>query len=125
MISPFEVYLVMQLDKVILASFLVGGVVALPLGILTFAEGMDEDIRLLKWLGGISFSAGLFFVLLATLLPSTKTAATMFILPAITSDEVVKPLGNEAKELYDLAKDALRKAVDAPAPKSSQEVEKN
>jgi hypothetical protein len=47
----------------------------------------------------------------------------MLILPAITSDEVVKPLGNEARELYDLAKDALRKAVDAPAPKPS-EVEK-
>lgn len=122
MITPFEVYLVMQLDTIGTAAGLFGFASTL-IGLFVMSFGFSEDETWGKWLGSGLFASGLFGLLLATFLPSTKTAAAMLILPAITSDEVVKPLGNEAKELYDLAKDALRKAVDAPPPKP--EVEKS
>lgn len=45
---------------------------------------------------------------LFSLAPSTRTAATMVILPAIANNEAIR---DEATELYDLAKDALRNAA--------------
>ena len=120
MISPFEVYLVMQLDTIRPAAG-VFGFAATGAGLFVVIFGFTEDETWGKWLGSLLLASGLLSFLLATFLPSTKTAAAMLILPAITADEVVKPLGNEAKELYDLAKDALRKAVDAPAPKPGME----
>lgn len=38
-------------------------------------------------------------------IPTTNTAATMIVLPAIVNNEDIQ---NEAKELYDIAKEALR-----------------
>jgi hypothetical protein len=113
MITPFEVYLVMQLDTITTAAGLFG-FAATCVGGFVMVVGFCEDETWAKWLGSTVFSLGLFCLLLATFLPSTKTAAAMIVLPAITSDEVVKPLGDEARGLYDLAKQALKKAVDAP-----------
>jgi hypothetical protein len=50
------------------------------------------------------------FTALNIALPSTKTAATMFIVPAIANNEAIH---KEAGELYGLAKQALKEAVGA------------
>ena len=55
--------------------------------------------KLTKW--------GILLVILAALMPSTKTIALMYVLPKVTSKEVTEPLGAEAKELYSIAKQAL------------------
>ena len=129
MISPFEVYLVMQLDSLKgMFSVLTG--VCVVFGVIlaaTLPIWADEHLPLfkgapeagMKWFKRV-VAAGLLFLFVGTALPSTKTAAAMIVLPALTSEEVVKPLGDEARELYQLAKDALRKAVDTPdAPEKS------
>ena len=132
MISPFEVYLVMQLDKieagsVLVCLLLVGLCLFLWLTIAGRADHLKETDEYAKWVQLAKlFSVGLVgMVIFTTLLPSTKTAAAMLILPAITSDEVVEPLGNEARELYDLAKQALRKSLDAPLDTTTSAVEKD
>lgn len=47
-------------------------------------------------------------LVLAALVPSTKTAAAMIVLPAIANNVTIQ---HEAGDLYKLAKDALRQAV--------------
>lgn len=118
MITPFEVYLVMQLDTISNVSLFALCILGLTFAILSgtagmmYADGDKEDSAALKRVLRKIFPYLLVSLMVSTFLPSTKTAAAMIVLPALTSDEVVKPLGNEARELYDLAKQALKKAVD-------------
>lgn len=122
MVTPFEVYVVMQLDTVIVSAF-VFGMLLFIVGAFYVAVGSEDYSRGMFWAGVVSFALGILCILAGTFLPSTKTAAAMIVLPAITSEEVVAPVSAEARELYDLAKQAIRKAVDAEAP-AKAEVEK-
>jgi len=65
--------------------------------------------------------AGVGFLVVGSLIPSSKTLAAMIVLPAITSEEVVSIIKPEAKELYELTKDALRSMA---TEKSIEETEK-
>ena len=56
-----------------------------------------------------------------TLLPTSKTAAAMVIVPAIANNETIR---KESGELYDLAKQALRDAVTDKAKDAAKEVAK-
>lgn len=119
MISPFEVYLVMQLDSigVIFAlAFCALGLVVLVASIMCVFAVMDDDEDALatsKALFRKMITPFIFVAVIGSLIPSSKTAAAMIILPALTSKEVTEPLAKEGKELYALAKQALRDAVDA------------
>lgn len=64
----------------------------------------------LRWLkaSSISFSIAL---LICTLIPSTKILAAMYILPKLTTPEMQKAIGSEAKDMYELAKKALQNAA--------------
>lgn len=135
MITAWDVYWVMQLDSIRGSLWFLGyagiaTVVGLTLwnGISRFdtAEfpslcNAEERKAAWKVRGDIRQKALLACipaVLLASFLPSSKTAAAMIILPALTSEEVTKPLAKEAGDLYRLAKRALEEAVDAePEPK--------
>ena len=127
MITPFEVYLVMQLDSIsvflfattillgisLLISFLIGAINSDMYTEETVKRGKAQMARTLKFvplLVCLGFSSAL--------IPSSKTAAAMIILPALTSKEVTEPLAAEGKELYALAKQALRDAVDAKDTKT-------
>lgn len=57
----------------------------------------------------------------ATLLPSSKTAAAMVIVPAIANNETIR---KESGELYDLAKQALRDSVTDKAKEVTKEAAK-
>lgn len=54
-----------------------------------------------------------------TFMPGTKTIAAMVVLPKITSPQALDAMGNEAKELYGLAKDALRNLAGDDKPAKS------
>jgi hypothetical protein len=55
-------------------------------------------------------------LLAAIAAPSSRTAAAMILVPKLTSPEVMQPIGAEAKELYQLAKGALRNLAAKPEP---------
>lgn len=130
MISPFEVYLVMQLSSIGSFFFIAGVISSAALGCGALFHSMNRTeydkkydasgyenagIFLKKVPFRALLPASLFFI--SALIPTTKTAAAMIILPALTSKEVTEPLAKEGKELYALAKQALRDAVDAkPEP---------
>lgn len=134
MVSPFEVYLVMQLDSINALFGWLAGASALLAGGWLFAVAMTTDFDFqaskeekkvrLDAAKKFSFRALLFGVVClvaAAFLPSTKTAAAMILLPALTSKEVTEPLSREAGELYGLAKAALRNVAERepkPEPKS-------
>lgn len=110
MISAFEVYLVMQLDT-IAAGALVACLICGVGGLALLFFGIEEGERWAKVSGFFVFSFAALCGLTATFLPSSKTAAAMIIVPALTSEEVVEPVAAEAKELYQLAKEALREVA--------------
>lgn len=125
MISAFDVYLVMQLDSIVSTATIfaiiagLASVLNLVIGVIASIDEEDFAPRLLRS-GKLCLSACLVFAAVATLTPSTKTMAAMIVLPALTSDEVVQPVKKEAAELYDLAKQALRQAVEDKSKKDAE-----
>lgn len=120
MVSPFDVYLVMQLDSIgsmFLFFALVGSFVAV---VLCLFGSIEEEPAVLSW-GRKVAAFAILSTLASGLLPSSKTAAAMILIPALTSEEVVAPVSAEARELYGLAKAALRNVAERepkPEPKS-------
>lgn len=113
MISAFEIYFVMQLDDMkSVIGFLMwvatfSTVVALGLAFMAW----DEDNDVAKKAARLALRLGVFATVFAgfnAFVPSSRTAAVMFVLPAITSDRAIEAIRPEATELYELAKDALR-----------------
>lgn len=126
MISPFEVYLVMQLDAIKMTldtALVMCAMGALILGTIWWVvvdhmhhdeDDRENEARMKKNIKRMLFM-WLFLATLNSVLPSTKTAAAMIIMPALTSEKVV----DEASELYRLAKDALRDSLDLKEEKKT------
>ena len=124
MISPLEIYIVLQMDSVkealpfavaasacgIGACLFVGGIGASPLSYDSKDEH-DQKVVLraasFKWAKRLLVACSL-SAATAALLPSTKTLAAMFIIPAVMNNETVQ---KEAVGLYTMAKDALKEAI--------------
>lgn len=111
--TPFQVYLLLQMDSLNTALGIILLMLSLLLVVLTFhacMEGWDyyEGKSIYKkcaW-------AFLVTLPLATLCPSTKTVAAMIVLPRVTSPQALDAMGKEGQELYALAKKALENLAD-------------
>jgi hypothetical protein len=125
MVSAWDVYWVMQLDSISAGAgflaFLSGAGMAILWawgGFLKsdacdygeeswrYKKGVQLGKALHKWALALTAVHALAFAT-AVLLPSSKTAAAMLVVPALTSDQVIEPATAEARELYGLAKQAL------------------
>jgi hypothetical protein len=113
MISPFEVYLVMQMDSIIVVAVVIGACLLISAAAACFYGGLKNESeasatgrRLAKYA----------FILLAisAFLPSTKTTAAMIVIPAIANNEAIQ---KEAGDLYAIAKQALKDSVATEEPK--------
>lgn len=119
MITPWEIYWVLQLDSIstaLLTLALVFGLAIVLLGLLwglASSESEKDAARVCKKLL-LGLAVPLFVVgfVGCALLPSTKTAAAMIIVPQIVNSPTIQ---HEAGDLYKLAKEALRDAI-APKP---------
>lgn len=116
--TAWQIYWVMQLDSI--NSFFLcstAGAVFAPMAAGMISDGElvwnYEQKRIRRW-AKVCFWMAPLFLIAAVLTPSTKTAAAMIVLPAIANSETLR---KEAGELYGLAKEALRDAIDAPEPK--------
>lgn len=107
MIDAFDVYLVMQLDSIRAAvgtvALLAGAISAIA--VCPVKEGHKKAMKYVV-VGGFILCA--LSAAAATLLPSSRTAAAMILLPAVTSQEVTDVLKPEVQELWGLTKDALK-----------------
>ncbi len=124
-ISAWDIYWVLQLDSINVVVFILafGGSIGTALFWLSGALFLDlavkfpelasskqeaatgrAQVRVAKRMA----AALIPIFVLAALLPSTKTAAAMYVIPAVANNETLR---KEAGELYGLAKDALKDAV--------------
>lgn len=115
MISAFEIYLVMQLDSILTGLILITLASSVSAGAFALAgfggfHGKDERCILAakRLLATATIALGL-----SVVIPSTKTAAAMIVIPAIVNNEKVQA---EAGDLYELAKAAMRDAVTDEKP---------
>lgn len=116
--NAWDIYWVLQLDSI--SGFLtflsiVSGFAwffSFTFGIMADPESCDaSDARIIRKLRSVSKVCISVFIassISATLLPSTKTAAAMYVVPAIVNNDHIQ---HEAGDLYKLAKQALKQAV--------------
>lgn len=132
MISPFMLYLVLMLDSInsaLLTAAVIAGV-SIPISLTitgmnnendTYNHGWEDRrearIKVRNKLTKMAAPIAVVCFIIATLLPNTKQAAAIIVVPAIANNEQVQA---EAGELYDLAKQALANAV-APSTKEKTE----
>lgn len=133
-ITAWDIYWVMQLDSFSAFSF----TLALVLSLLSlfgcisiwwnkdFAElyeDMPESRSYKKYIASANtgkklavrtFPFAIAFAFLSAILPSSKTAAAMLIIPAIANSVTIQ---NEAKDIYALAKQGLSELVKPDQPK--------
>lgn len=141
MISAWTIYWVMQMDNIasmFLVAAVVGGVAAILLWCIyndaasscpeewgssdyraKYQRKLDMAPALFKRARQITVLAALLFIV-AYLLPSTKTAAAMLVIPAVANNETVQ---KEAGELYGIAKDALHELAKPDLPTAKQAAE--
>lgn len=114
-ITPFDVYLVMQMDSIsdifIVLSCIFGalafiGLLAyVPLSDKIDENGMKRHFKRVK----VAFVLFIMFCVTSSLIPNTKTLAAMYILPKVANSEFVnETMPTEARELLDLTKEAIR-----------------
>lgn len=110
--NAFTIYLVMQLDSFILGlsiiavASLIGGAMLYMHADMNFGgEDLEAADRISKRL----IVLGCVLSLLAIVTPNSKTAAAMLVLPAIVNNPTAQ---QEAGEVYQLAKKALRNAAE-------------
>lgn len=113
--TAWQVYWVMQLDSIGIGLFFFGAAFLAAAGLILKVSEYDEEPAFKP--AGICFAIGLLILMGDAFLPSTKTAAAMVVLPAITSESATAAVAPEVRELYDLAKDALKHAAGKDAKK--------
>lgn len=109
MITPFEVYIVMQADDVKNALEGLAGLSLLTAGCLVVFSSLAEEALVVPKKSTALLIFGILCGVTSSLVPSTKTAAAMLVVPAIVNNE---RLQKEASELYQIAKKALKEAVE-------------
>lgn len=129
MISPWQIYLVMQLDSIrdlfggiaislIFGSVVIGAFVLMHASDDEYSWNIDrKDDRKNKRAGfvraiRIAFPFAAVCLFAQAVIPSSKTAAAMIVIPAIANSEVLQ---KEAGDLYQLAKQGLRELVNDDA----------
>lgn len=118
MITAWDIYWVMQLDTIGMVASLLA-LAGIPISAFAWAAWADENVDAPIAFPLVVTPLAILALLVATFIPSTKTAAAMIVLPAVANNETIQ---QEAGELYGIAKDALRElARPKPAPKPAKE----
>ena len=115
-LSPWTIYWIMQCDSIkaaLCAMMVVYAAASFCTMWLTLAASMEEKLRadcstFSKW-AKKSISVFVALLIINSVFPSTKTMAAAYIIPKIANNEAI---GAEAKEIYELAKQAMVDLVD-------------
>lgn len=120
MISAWDVYWVMQLDSIGMGLGF-SGLILIVFGSLVFYACVESDDYRGIWIAIPSVALAFIFWIGNAFLPSSKTAAAMYIVPRLTSGEAIEAMKPEARELYELAKDAIRELATDKKRKGKKE----
>ena len=101
--TPFEIYVLLILDNVKL-FFVVVSVVLVPISIGIVVAAFGEDVEFGKKHWKKPPFALIFCFLMATMIPSTKIAIAMYVIPPVMNSEAAKKVPdilNKSLELID------------------------
>ena len=137
MITPFKIYIVMQLDSInaVLWIALVALLACCCYGLVKSFCGADDaalweglndkqhqiavaNIGVGKRICKKSMTYAIPLLLALAFIPSTRTAAAMFVIPAIANNAEIK---QEAGEMYEIAKAALQNISEAKPKEADSE----
>lgn len=110
-ISAWKIYLVCQLDIILVVLVIFGcvfGIISL-ISYMMATEAEENEAPALRKRGLRSLLVMFLFFLLLAFTPSSQTAAAMYILPKISKSETIN---KEASELYQLTKEVFRRLVE-------------
>ncbi len=117
-ITPFEIYLVMQMDSLCWLLFILctvtGGVSVVSFVELLIDFTTEEKRAPLKKVLKINVPLSIMFLLLFVATPSTKTVAAMYVVPKVVNNENVQKLPDEMLQLF-------RESVKDMMPKKGKE----
>lgn len=115
-ISAFDIYLVSLADKIVspagfIACFSLG--ITIFLCVIWFAGlGIIEEVKQVKIALKITIPIMILCGLIATFVPSSKTIAAMYVLPAIINNEHIQnSTSNTLEALENLTKEWLKDTV--------------
>lgn len=114
--SALLIYVMMLADSVGATLFILTVVAACITGcslfacILLWSSADNPPASAFRWMkiGVVTFVVSL---TVNCFVPSTKTVAMMIVIPKIATDKNMEAMGTEAKEVYELAKEALKNAA--------------
>lgn len=114
--SAFEVYVWLTLTGFMTFISIISFVGMIPAGVVALfsrieAWDTDEEKRVAR-MGNFWMKVLLPVFLISALFPSKETIALMYVLPELTNPDVVGVVSDEAKEVYGIAKEALKKMAE-------------
>lgn len=109
--TTFEIYLIFNASTI--RGFLLGLAILFSVMFFLCGFGIDEEENEEKRLelnksDGINFFIALILFLLYAIVPSTKTALAMAVIPKLTSPEMVSVYKQDGGQLLDLTKDLIK-----------------
>lgn len=112
-ITPSTIYWVFQLDHIhdaLTVMLLLCGLGGIPAILFLWSLAEGKHIKSVVALFSTVFIIGTFLVIgcLKVLLPSTRTAIAMYIIPKLLNSQVMYTLEGDAKELYKLGVERLK-----------------
>lgn len=109
--TAWELFWVLKLDDIGFALGIIAvisGILSMFLLIPLFAETDDELRSRVRRLLKVSVPTFILSFCAVTLLPSTKQAAALYVVPTLTCPENMDKMSVEAKELYGIVKEGLK-----------------
>lgn len=106
--STFEVYLWLKLDDFIAFLLICGllGTIIIPLIYLFVSDSTGEYKHKKKVILATMFF--LMFIMIGFLMPSTKQAAAIYVMPKILTENNINTLNEDAKEIYNLGIETIK-----------------
>lgn len=108
MITPFEVYLILKLDS-LNNIFIFLMVFSFAVSLFSFwmaseiSSEEEEDLKKCGKYSLYSLIAGFIFIILLVIIPTTKEACTIFLVPKIANSDFAKEAQNIPSDLTKLA----------------------
>lgn len=113
--TPSQIYWVLQLDSIVAGCIILAvltAVLCVVMTIITCANDFDSLIAPL--LAAFNMLLMVTFIIAASFIPSTKTAAAMYVIPRVVNNEVIQA---DMLEIYKLGMDKVKSVLDnVPAP---------
>lgn len=112
-LSPIQIYWIMQADTIItcliaLMAFIIICLITNIVSIFTALENSKKVSNSLKYTLFFTITMFILDMIGLTFYPSTKTQATMYVVPAIVNNEKIQ---GDASEIYNLGIERLKEVL--------------